>query len=283
MARRRAGMAGERGPRGSVLMPVALIALLGVVLLAASPRTATAALGGASAMASTGTPDASATVGATGTPDASASVGPTRTVGYSVQGRPIVLETFGVGPRHILVVGGVHGNEYSGPLVVRFAAFLRANPSVIPSGTQVDVIANANPDGTAWHRRTNAHNVDLNRNFPARNWSRTRGLGGASPGARPGSEPETQAMLGVLASGHYLRVVSMHSRGGIIDYDGPGGWHLARRMSRASHVRVHRLPAYHGSMGSYFPEVYRAPIITWELSRTALTYRVKAGLLVALL
>ena len=89
-------------------------------------------------------------------------------------------------------------------------------------------------------------------------------------------------MLSVLSAGNYVRVVSMHSKGGIIDYDGPGGWSLAHRMSRASHVRVHRLPQYHGSMGSYIPEVYHRPIITWELSSRKLTTRVRAGMLVAL-
>jgi hypothetical protein len=86
----------------------------------------------------------------------------------------------------------------------------------------------------------------------------------------------------VLASGHYSRVVSLHSRGGFIDYDGSGGWTIARRMSRASHVRMHKLGAYHGSMGSFVPEKHRIPIVTWELSSRVLTSRVRAGMLAAL-
>jgi murein peptide amidase A len=266
----------------------AAIGLLGVVLMlaaasfAASPTASMAATG--LEIATTGTPDATGTADSTKTPDATAtpSQAPTRTVGRTVRGRRIVLETFGSGRRHILFVGGIHGNEYGGPVTAKFAAYLRTHPSVIPAGTRVDVIAWANPDGTARGRRTNAHNVDLNRNFPSRNWSRKRGIGGASPGTRPGSEPETRAMLGMLASGGYVRVVSMHSRGGILDYDGPGGWTLAKRVSKASRVPVHRLNAYHGSMGSFIPETYRIPIITWELSSRKLTTRVRAGMLAAL-
>jgi murein peptide amidase A len=260
----------------------AIMVALAAASLACSPK-ASAARGPALLAAATGTTDVSGTADTSATLDTSGtpSQSLTRSVGSSVQGRPIVLETFGSGRRHVLIVGGVHGNEYGGPLAARFSAFLRANPSAIPSGTQVDVIAYANPDGRALGRRTNAHNVDINRNFPSRSWSRTRGVGEASPGARPGSEPETQALIGVLAVGRYIRVVSMHSHAGIIDYDGKGGWTLARRISRASRVRVHRLPAYHGSMGSYIPEKYRTPIITWELSSRTLTSRVKAGLLAA--
>ncbi|MDR3686218.1 MAG: DUF2817 domain-containing protein [Coriobacteriia bacterium] len=267
-----------------------VLAVLVAAALAAAPRasaaatTATADASATHPAAAQTTPLATGTPDVTSTPDTSVSPSqpPTRVVGLSVQGRSIVLETFGSGSRHILFVGGIHGNEYGGPVTAAFATYLRANPSVIPSGTQVDVIAYANPDGTAHGRRANAHNVDINRNFPARNWNRKRNASGSTPGATPGSEPETKALLGVLASGGYLRVISMHSRGPMIDYDGPGGWTLARRMSKASRVKVHRLPAYHGSMGSYIPEAYRTPIITWELGSRTLTGRVRAGMLAAL-
>jgi murein peptide amidase A len=260
--------------------------LLGVALaLAALSVVASPVASAAASSPASSTPaGALGTTVTTPTPDTTPtpSQSPTRSVGLTVRGRAIVLETFGSGPRHILLVGGIHGNEYGGPVTAKFAAYLRAHPSVIPSGTQVDVIANANPDGTARGRRGNAHNVDINRNFPSRNWSRKRGQGGTSPGARPGSEPETKALLSVLASGNYIRVVSMHSRGGILDYDGAGGWTLARRMSRASRVPVHRLGSYHGSMGSYVPQTYHKPLVTWELNSRTLTTRVRAGMLAAL-
>jgi hypothetical protein len=79
-----------------------------------------------------------------------------------------------------------------------------------------------------------------------------------------------------------VRVVSMHSRGGILDWDGPGGYTLAKRMSRKSHVRLHRLGHRPGSMGTYVPQRHHIPIVTWELSRRSLTTRVRAGLLAAL-
>jgi predicted deacylase len=241
----------------------------------------------AATLAASGTPGASGTTDASGTVDTSVTPSApathtVRTIGYSVQGRPIVVETFGVGPRHILLLAGIHGNEYGTPIAEAFLRYVRTHPSVVPSGTQFDVIAIANPDGRARNRRTNARNVDLNRNFPSRNWNRTKGTGGASPGSGPGSEPETKALVGLLASQRYARVISLHSKGGLIDWDGAGGWTLAKRMGKAAHTRVVRLPAYHGSMGSYVPKRYRVPIITWELSRKTINNNIREGLLSAL-
>jgi hypothetical protein len=53
-------------------------------------------------------------------------------------------------------------------------------------------------------------------------------------------------------------------------------------MGKAAHVPVTRLPQYPGSMGSYVPEKYGRPIITWELKRRAYTSRIQAGLVAAL-
>jgi protein MpaA len=280
--------------RAALAVSVGLLFVAGGLASAARPSLAfDAALSVGVAVDSSATADASTTPDASSTPDASDTVDasptpsqpPTHTtsvIGKSLRGRPIRLETFGTGRRRILLLGGVHGNEYGTAVVRAFLRYVRAHPSVVPSGTTLDVVACANPDGYAKRRRTNAHNVDINRNFPSRNWSRKRNRSGASPGARPGSEPETRALLALLESRRYARVVSLHSRGGILDWDGPGGWTLARRMGKASRVRVHRLGAYHGSMGAFVPAKYRIPIITWELSSRAMSGRVRAGLLTSL-
>lgn len=280
--------------RAALAVSVTALFVLGGLAAGARPSLASDAASPLEAAAdSSGTADASGTPDTSSTPDASdtvnASTTPTPTpthttsvIGKSLRGRAITMETFGTGRRRILLVGGVHGNEYGTPVVMAFLRYVRAHPSVVPSGTQLDVVACANPDGYANRRRTNARNVDINRNFPSRNWSRKRNRSGASPGARPGSEPETRALLALLQSKRYARVISLHSRGGILDWDGPGGWTVARRMSKASRVRVHRLGAYHGSMGAFVPAKYRIPIITWELSSRAMNGRVRAGLLASL-
>ena len=204
------------------------------------------------------------------------------TIGTSVQGRPIVAETFGQGSRRVLILGGIHGNEFGGPVVEAFLGYVRAHPSVVPSGTELDIVPFANPDGQSSNSRANARNVDINRNFPARDWSRVLNLHGTSPGVSPGSEPETQALLMLLDTQRYARVVSLHSHGGLIDWDGAGGWTLARHVGKAAHVRLVRLKSYDGSMGSLVPERYHIPVVTWELSRSSFDWRIREGLLAAL-
>jgi protein MpaA len=199
-------------------------------------------------------------------------------IGHSRQRRRIVVARFGSGPRRLLVIGGVHGREFGRPVAKRLAAYLRAHPGAIAPGVRIDVLPCLNPDGAARRRRGNARNVDLNRNFPTADW--TRSLRSGDPAVRqcnsgtgPASEPETRALL------HYLRqgfdcVISLHSRGGFIDFTGPHARRIAAVMSYASGLPVERI-AYQGSitgsLGEYGPAAYHLPVITVELSRPRLT------------
>src|SRR5574340_977748 len=47
-----------------------------------------------------------------------------RVIGLSVQRRPILAARFGDGPRKVLYVGGVHGNEYGADVAEQLAAHL---------------------------------------------------------------------------------------------------------------------------------------------------------------
>jgi murein peptide amidase A len=209
-------------------------------------------------------------------------------IGRSVRRRPIVAARFGSGTRHVLIVGGVHGDEAGTAVAKKFAAYLARHPEAVPAGAQIDVIRCLNPDGYALHTRGNARHVDLNRNLPTRNWRRRLRRGdpaaslGLSGGRRHGSEPETRALLAYLKRGFDV-VVSLHSHAGIIDAGGPGGRALARRMSRLC-----GLPAGHlsyqasitGSLGDYVPAEYGIPIVTVELRSAKLGRGLRSALLV---
>ncbi|HET6351752.1 MAG TPA: DUF2817 domain-containing protein [Coriobacteriia bacterium] len=205
-------------------------------------------------------------------------------VGRSVRGRAITLVRFGQGERRILVIGGLHGNEAGAPVARAFAAYLSANPSAIPTGTEIDVLAVANPDGYAKRTRGNANRIDLNRNFASRDWRRLH-FGKLTSGKHAGSQPETKAVSRLLERG-YLRVVSLHSKGGFTDGGGRGGVTLARKVAKAAgikRVKMSRFGRYPGSLGSYCPERYpAAAYVVWELSSRKLTARVRAGLLAAI-
>ena len=93
------------------------------------------------------------------------------TIGHTTEDRPIVARAVGNrgSDRRVLVIGCIHGNECAGIRVTRRLAELSA-----PEGSVVWLVHQLNPDGYAARRRTNAHGVDLNRDFLAATQRETR-------------------------------------------------------------------------------------------------------------
>jgi protein MpaA len=231
--------------------------------------------------------------GTTGTTTTSSSTATSplarQTIGASVQGRPIELFSLGSGSKRVLIIGGIHGDETGGEIARELLSYLEKHADALPEGMSLRVIPDANPDGETAGTRGNANNVDINRNFPSANWSGELNTGdrptaGLSGGARPGSEPETRALLACLADGYDL-VIALHSSGGIIDYDGAQGLPVAEHMSAICGLPVRHLDYQEqvtGSLGTYVPERYQVPVITVELEETVLTPKLRTALLTAL-
>jgi protein MpaA len=112
-------------------------------------------------------------------------------IGHSVRGRPITAVQRGTpGGTVVLVIGVIHGDEAAGVKVVEELA-----TAPLPAGIDLWLIESMNPDGQAANTRTNAHFVDLNRNFPYE-WAPLGAPGDSQyGGAGPASEPETQAIV----------------------------------------------------------------------------------------
>jgi predicted deacylase len=126
--------------------------------------------------------------------------------GTSVRGLPmrVVHRTTEGATRRVLVIGSIHGDERAGLRVVR-ALRDRAD---LPDQLDLWLAPTVNPDGTAADRRTNAHGVDLNRNFPY-NWhTSSRGETWSGPG--PLSEPESVALRDLVRRVDPWLVVTFH-------------------------------------------------------------------------
>lgn len=144
--------------------------------------------------------------------------------GHSRSGVPLrVFLPEGDGPVAGLLTAAQHGEEADTALVVR-----RLLERVPGAETRWAVIPVLNPDGLLAGTRQNAAGVDLNRNFPASTWepdptftyppgidperrvleNRTNR---SSPGAEPGSEPETQALIALIERLDPPLVVDLHS------------------------------------------------------------------------
>jgi murein peptide amidase A len=117
-------------------------------------------------------------------------------IGRSSRGRPIsALELAGSGSRSgaTLVVGCIHGNECAGIRVTRLLESLGRR-----TRSDLWLVHDLNPDGSARGTRQNARGVDLNRNFPAGWRAAGRPWDTFYPGRRPLSEPETRAIASLI-------------------------------------------------------------------------------------
>jgi hypothetical protein len=136
----------------------------------------------------------------------------TYVIGASVKGTPIVVTENGTGRMTGLVlVGAIHGNETNtGMLVSALQTFYAKNVDRIPSHMRLFFIPALNPDGIEKRTRKNAHNVDLNRNFPTGDWQADavspHHTSAHSGGTSPGSEPEVRAITRWLKT-HVRQIV----------------------------------------------------------------------------
>ena len=139
---------------------------------------------------------------------------PARIFGHSVLGEKLLV--FGPQDAHRLIVAGIHGDEAETTWLLS-----RALRSIKNSDLSAAVVLSINPDGAALGTRGNANDVDLNRNFPSRDWQpevgyhKWDGSGkrevALSPGEEPGSEPETQALLQLLIGTNPKNAIMLHS------------------------------------------------------------------------
>ncbi len=191
---------------------------------------------------------------------------PVRTIGWSVELRPIEAIAFGSGGAPRLILAGVHGDE---PKSVHVAQQLCAELAGCPTRSFLLVVPVVNPDGYARRRRRNARGVDINRNFPAADWSpgarRSRFYGGPEPV----SEPETRAVADLITQCQPAEIITIHSiskHRHCNNYDGPGE-RLARAMVAINGYPVTGSIGYPtpGSFGGWAGVQLGIPTVTLEL------------------
>ena len=159
-----------------------------------------------------------------------------KVLGTSLEGRKIESYTFGMGEKHLVFIGGIHGGYEWNTVLLAYEVldYLKANPDIIPPSLSVSIIPVLNPDGlfsvvgkegrfTAQDvskdstiqasGRFNANDVDLNRNFgckwkPKSTWREKV----VSAGTAPFSEPESLALKNYVIENSPDAVVFWHSQ-----------------------------------------------------------------------
>jgi protein MpaA len=185
-------------------------------------------------------------------------------IGRSSLGRPLPARRLGGDPEQaaLVVVGGVHGDEpASTEAVLELAAWLADHPPPTP----LWLIPALNPDGLAAGTKNSASDVDLNRNFPAANFT-TSHPPGYHPGPRPLSEPETAALASLLDGEPVAGVIAVHAPFACVNYDGPArAWAAAVAGACGWPVRENIGYPTPGSLGSWLGRDRGWPVLTLEL------------------
>ncbi|MES0873043.1 M14 family murein peptide amidase A [Sinimarinibacterium thermocellulolyticum] len=194
--------------------------------------------------------------------------------GASREGLPLLYRDYPASsrrttPQRVLMIGGIHGDELSSVSIV-FNWMERLERSRFQP-LHWRVLPCANPDGLLRRpaTRMNAAGVDLNRNFPTRDWSsqamaywerRTGRDPRRYPGPHALSEPETQWLVREIRQFKPDAIVSVHAPFGILDFDGP-----REPPQRFGFLHLHQLGTYPGSLGNFAGINLGLPVITLEL------------------
>ncbi|MCF7808676.1 MAG: murein tripeptide amidase MpaA [Candidatus Marinimicrobia bacterium] len=192
-----------------------------------------------------------------------------RPFGNSVRGIPLeIYEPIGSKPS-MLIISAIHGDENLGSVLI--SECLRSMQS---QDLYAAVILSMNPDGILAGTRGNSNGVDLNRNYPTDNWKPDpvyyRNRPGEpqnialSPGKRPGSEPETMALMELMHALKPYLVVSFH--GFLACIDDPLSLDISKDIAGRTNMELVPDVGYKtpGSFGSWCAE-QDIPIITYEL------------------
>ncbi len=164
-----------------------------------------------------------------------------------------------------LVIGVFHGDEPQGKYLID--EYLKS----FPACKNLLLVPCLNPDGMVKNTRTNANGVDLNRNFPTKNFGQDGSAAGNNPddyfgGKTAGSEIETKFLIDVLEKYKPKQVITLHAPYKIVNYDGPAQ-DLAQKISKIIGYPVEASIGYPtpGSFGTYCGVERNIPTITLEL------------------
>lgn len=182
--------------------------------------------------------------------------------------------------KNILVIGVFHGDEEQGEyLINRFLGDvnpvleLKEPPNKNnPKKNNVFYIPRLNFEKT----RVNKNGVDLNRNFPTKNWGEDTSAAGDNPsdyfgGVSAASEEETKFVVSLMNEIPFDAIITLHAPYKIVNYDGDKGGEalkLAQKISEITGYPVQKDIGYPtpGSFGTYAGVERDIPTVTIEMA-----------------
>ena len=160
-----------------------------------------------------------------------------------------------------LVIGVFHGDEPVGKDILENYLENGTNKNLI-------IVPCLNPDGMTLNTRQNANKVDLNRNFPTKNWTKTNIGEDYYGGEAPESETETKFIMQIIEEYKPKQIVTIHTPYKIVNFDGDEkAKKLAEKIAKILSYEIDDDIGYPtpGSFGTYYGKERNIPVITIEL------------------
>ncbi len=161
------------------------------------------------------------------------------------------------GLKKILIVGVFHGDEPQGEFFIN--EYLKKDYQNSKNALFFIPRLNSN------NKRVNKNGVDLNRNFPTKNWCQTQ-KDDYFGGKNPASEEETKFLVDLIEKNKFDAILTLHAPYKIVNYDGPA-LELAQEISKITRYPVQADIGYPtaGSFGTYCGVERNIPTITLEV------------------
>lgn len=190
----------------------------------------------------------------------------TFTFGYTAQSLPIPAYKYGDHGPHILILGGVHGDEIEG-IQAAYAINDRFQNN-FPYAYQVTIVPCLNIDGMLAKTRKNGNSVDLNRNLPTLDWTSTAAKESYYPGTSANSEPENKALTAYIEMTKPKFILSLHSWIPLLNINGDCK-KVAGIISSITGYKITDDIGYPtpGSLGTYCGIERSIPTLTYEFER----------------
>ena len=169
-----------------------------------------------------------------------------------------MLRLFGNLNSSVLIIGCFHGDEPQGKYLIEKYLNKKTDTSLM-------FIPCLNEYGVEHNVRTNSNGVDLNRNFPTKNWELTEKdnfFGGNSPA----SEKETKFVIDIIEKHKPEIILTLHAPYKVVNYDGPAK-EISEKISKIIGYPVEENIGYPtpGSFGTWAGIERNIPTITLEL------------------
>jgi protein MpaA len=164
---------------------------------------------------------------------------------------------------HILIIGGVHGDEPEG--VVAAKGLLEKFRQAFELDLNITLIPEFNPEGIFSGQRVNSNKVDLNRNLPTKDWTPVAAKERYNPGPSAMSEKENQALVTFLKENKIDLIISLHSWNPMLNTNGeiPEAKIIAERIGYSIEPYIgYPTP---GSLGTYAGVENNIPTLTYEI------------------